>query len=134
MNINELKESKYLTKHDVEPELTATIVGIGKENLAREGDAPEYKYILKFQECKPLLLNSTNGQLAALALGSEETNDWVGKQVTMYNDRTVSFGGKLTGGVRIRPDAVTKYVEATKDETGLAPAQPVDDMNDSIPF
>ena len=125
MNINELKESKYLTKTDVEPELTATITGIGKENLAREGEPPEYKYILIFKECKPLVLNSTNGQLAAMALKSEETDDWIGKQVTMYNDRTVSFAGKLTGGVRIRPDA----------PQGAAPTQPVSDFDDKdIPF
>ena len=119
MHINELKESKYLTKHDVEPELTATITGISKENLAREGEAPEYKYILNFKECKPLVLNSTNGQLAALALNSDETDDWIGKQVTMYNDKTVSFAGKLTGGVRIKPDA---------------PKPEEKDFDDEVPF
>ena len=128
MHIDELKESKYLTKHDVENGLTATITGISKENLGREGEPPEYKYILNFKECKPLVLNSTNGQLAAMAIGSPETDDWIGKQVTMFNDKTVSFAGKLTGGVRIRPDGPTKPVQ-----DGAAPTQPVDDMDD-IPF
>jgi hypothetical protein len=128
MHIDELKESKYLTKHDVEPELIATITGISKENLAREGEPPEYKYILNFKECKPLVLNSTNGQLAAMALESPETDDWEGRQITMYNDRTVSFGGKLTGGIRIRPEA------PNKSSTQAAPTQSVDDMNDDIPF
>lgn len=133
MHIDDLKESKYLTKHDVEPELTATIMGIGKENLARDNDPPEFKYILNFKECKPLVLNSTNGQLTALALGSPETDDWIGKQVTMYNDRTVSYAGKLTGGVRIRPDAPKQSTQKPVQD-GAAPTQPVDQMDDDIPF
>lgn len=132
MHIDDLKESKYLTKHDVENELTATITGISKENLARDNEPPEYKYVLNFKECKPLVLNSTNGQLAAMALKSPETDNWIGKQITMFNDKTVSYAGKLTGGVRIRPDAPGQSAQAQTSEA--ASTQSVDDFKDDIPF
>lgn len=34
-------------------------------------------------------------------LYGEETDDWAGKQVRLYRDETVAFGGKKTGGTRI---------------------------------
>lgn len=67
-----------------------------------QGQPQEMKWIIHFSECKPLVLNSTNGQLIAQALGSPETDDWKGKEIVLYNDPNVSFGGQLTGGVRAR--------------------------------
>ena len=102
MKISELSESKYLKKDDVEPPIKVKITGISKENLARDNEPPEMKHVLQFEGSKPLVLNMTNGQLIALALGSEETNDWIGKEIVLWNDATVSYAGKLTGGVRAR--------------------------------
>ena len=127
MKISQLSESKYLKKEDVQPPLTVTIYGIAKENLAREDEAPEYKYVLNFKEqCKPLVLNMTNAQLIAHVTGSEETDDWVGKQVTLYNDPSVSFAGKLTGGIRVQIPQPTMQTE------NPAPIDPA--FNDKVPF
>ena len=103
MNISELTVSKYLKKEDVTPPVIATISGITHENLAKDGDTPEYKYILQFVEnLKPMVLNLTNGKLIAMVTGSDETDEWVGKKITLWNDPTVSFGDKMTGGIRVR--------------------------------
>ena len=102
MNINDIRESKYLTKNDVEPPIKVKITGISKEDLSKENEPPELKHVLQFEGSKPLVLNVTNAQLIALALGSEETNDWIGKEIVLWNDATVSYAGKLTGGVRAR--------------------------------
>ena len=118
MKISELSESKYLKKDDVEPPIKVKITGISKENLARDNEPPEMKHVLSFMDTKPLVLNMTNGQLIAMALGSEETDDWIGKEIVLYNDPSVSFAGKLTGGVRARG------VKGAKQE----------DPNDDIPF
>jgi len=48
MNINELTTSKFLKKEDVSPPLIVTISGITQENLAKDNEAPEMKYILQF--------------------------------------------------------------------------------------
>lgn len=103
MNINELSESKYLKKEDVQPPLIVTVSGLSKENLAKDGETPEMKPILHFSEAvKPMVLNMTNAKLIAMVTGSEETDDWIGKKVTLWNDPTVSFGEKMTGGIRVQ--------------------------------
>ena len=102
-NVNDLKSSKFLTKNDVEPDVLVTIKSYEQMNVAMESQAPEEKWCLYFKELdKPLVLNMTNGMLVAAITGSEDFKDWIGKQVMLYNDKTVMFAGKLTGGIRVR--------------------------------
>lgn len=101
--IHDLKTSKFLTKADVLKPILVTIAGYQQVNVAMEGAAPEEKYALTFNETeKPMVLNSTNGQLIARITGSEDFDDWIGRKIVLYNDPNISFGGKLTGGIRVR--------------------------------
>lgn len=101
--ISEMMESKYIRKEDVDEDVTVTIVGVKKVNIAREDEEPQMKWLIKFSEFdKPMVLNSTNIQLTARACGSEDTDEWKGKKVVLYVDENVSFQGKLIGGLRIR--------------------------------
>lgn len=103
MNINELRESKFLKRTDVGDGTVVTIAGVEQVNVAKEGAPEEMKWVLHVKEFdKGLVLNSTNGQLIAQALKSEESDDWTGKQIELYDDPSVSFGGKLVGGIRVR--------------------------------
>jgi hypothetical protein len=34
--------------------------------------------------------------------GTDETDEWVGKQCTLYTDPTIMFAGKKTGGLRVK--------------------------------
>jgi len=106
-NVNDLKSSQFLTKEDVEPPIVVTIKGYKEQNVEMEGEPERKKWTLFFHELdKPLVLNMTNGQRIEVITGSPEFDDWIGKKITLYNDRTVSFGRKLTGGIRV-------YVEPT---------------------
>jgi hypothetical protein len=49
-----------------------------------------------------MVLNSTNGQLIARLLGSKNSDDWIGKEIDLYNDPNVTFAGELVGGIRAR--------------------------------
>jgi len=103
MNISELSVSNYLKKEDVMPPVIVTISSITKENLAKENETPEYKYILNFSEAlKPMVLNMTNGELIAMVTGEQDTDNWIGKKITLWYDPTVTFGEKMTGGIRIQ--------------------------------
>lgn len=103
MHVSELKQSKYLKKEDVGAGILVTIKEVCQENVAKEGAEPEYKYIVYFDgHEKGMVLNSTNGQLIAKALKSEESDDWIGHKIVLYDDPNVSFGGKLVGGIRCR--------------------------------
>lgn len=126
-NINQMIESKYLKQSDVDGEVEVTILKIGQLNVAREDQDPELKWAVKFQEFrKPMVLNSTNLQLLAKACDSEESEDWIGKKVTIYADPNVSFGGKLVGGLRVKLPIKTKQVKPAGGH--------FDDMADDVPF
>jgi len=85
-----------------------------------ENEPPEMKFALAFNECaKPLILNTTNVQVIAKILASEETDNWIGKQIVLYDDPNVSFGGRLVGGIRVRAPRVRGAAPAP------APAAPV---------
>jgi hypothetical protein len=124
--ISEMKESKFLKQNDVGNGALMTIAGCEKHNVAMAGADPEMKWCLEFAETdKPLVLNMTNMQLCAKALGSEDTDHWIGKRIVLYTDANVSYGGKIVGGIRVRaPKPGAKLPE---------PAVEVPDDSD-IPF
>lgn len=96
-------QSKYLSKSDVgEDGLVLTIKGFRMETLkSDEGD--EDKMVMHFMEdVKPMVLNRTNAQLLGVATGVKIAGEAKGKQIVVYNDPTVGFGGKITGGLRIK--------------------------------
>ena len=101
--IHEMLESKFLKKEDVGAGVLYTINAVVQKNVAKEGADPEYKWAMCFeQNDKPLVLNSTNIQLCQAVFGSDDTDDWLGKQIVLYTDPNVSFQGKVIGGIRVR--------------------------------
>ena len=101
--INDLKQSKYLTKSDVTPPVLVTIRGYEQVNVAKDGAEPEMRWALHFNELeKPMVVNSTNGQIIASITKSEDFDGWIGQKIVLFNDPNISFGGKLTGGIRCR--------------------------------
>jgi hypothetical protein len=97
------KDSKYLSKEDVgEDGMILTIKGFTMETM--KGDnGEEDKVVMHFEEdMKPMILNRTNSQLISVATGAKVAGDARGKQIIVYNDPTIAFGGKITGGLRIR--------------------------------
>jgi hypothetical protein len=103
MKISELKQSRFLTKEDCDPPICVTIAGVRKENVSPAGEKPDEKWCLLFSEdVKPMVLNSTNGSLIARFLGSDDSDGWTGKTIVLYHDPSVTFAGKLVGGIRVR--------------------------------
>lgn len=141
MKISQMMTSKYLKKDDCDsPPLLLTVNRIKEENVAREDQAEDLKWVMFFDETeKGLVLNTTNLQLAAIAFGSQDTDDWLGKQIVCYHDPNVSFAGKLVGGIRVR--APKRAVPAKSAATHAAKPinvdprpEPFEDMDDDIPF
>lgn len=117
-NVNDLKNSQFLTKEDVEPPIVVTIKGYKEQNVEMENKPERKKWTLYFHELpKPMVLNMTNGMLLKQITGSDDFDDWIGKKVVLYNDETVMFGGEFTGGIRIRAiKAQTQKTEITEPE------------------
>lgn len=139
-NLQDLKSSKFLTKYDVEPPVLVTIKSYEEMNVAMESQAPETKWAVHFHELdKPLVLNMTNGMLISAIIGSEDLDKAIGTKIVLYNDKTVMFGGKMTGGIRVRSaNAVKAAAEAAEklgnhfDGSQPTPADAPED--DNIPF
>jgi len=113
MKIGQLKQSKYLKKEDVGQGVVLTITRMEQQDVSMESEAEDKKPVLFFQESvmnehKGLVMNWTNLQLWAIATGTEETDEWIGKKIELYTDPNVSYQGKLIGGIRIRPAAERK--------------------------
>ena len=103
MNVSELKKSNFLKKDDVGNGALVTIAAVTEENIAKEGAPQEMKWCLHVEEFdKPMVLNSTNGQLIAQITKSEESDNWIGQKVVLYSDPSITYGGKLVGGIRVR--------------------------------
>ena len=104
-SLSDIKNSKFLKKEDVGDGVLLTIRAVDEVNVSKEGAEPEMKWCLHFQEVeKPMVLNSTNAQIIGQFTGIQDNieRDWVGKQVVLYHDPSISFGGKLVGGIRVR--------------------------------
>lgn len=129
-NIREMVDSKYLKQADVDDEVVVTIAKVGKGNIAKEGDEPDFKWMVRFEEFKkPMIINATNIKRLARACKSEETDEWVGKKVVLYVDHDVEFAGNVVGGLRIKEYRNT----TTRTVPGNGSNGPAG-MDDDIPF
>lgn len=129
--INEMAESKFLKKEDVGEGVLMTIVGVNRYNVAMQGAPEESKWCLEFKESeKPLVLNVTNMRLLEGILGSDNTDDWMNKQIVLFNDPSIMYAGKMVGGVRVRASKRPQPAAQSKP----APRQELPCEHDEIPF
>jgi len=115
------KNSKYLSKEDVGEDGTIlTIKGFRMETLKND-DGDDERMVLYFvEDVKPMVLNRTNAQLIGVVTGCSTAGEAKGKQIVVFNDPTVGFGGKITGGLRIKkigaaPAQAPRRADATDD-------------------
>jgi hypothetical protein len=77
---------------------------------------------------KALVCNQVNANLIAEMYGPE-TDNWIGKEITLYVAR-VEFAGKLVDGIRVRlpEDRVPDKIETGRRQSVK------EEMSDDIPF
>lgn len=109
MNINELTSSKFLKKDDFPEPALCTITKVTKENVAKPTEDKKIRGIMFFDGYdKGLVLNATNLKRAAAAFESTDTDDWLMKNIVVYYDPNVEFGGDIVGGLRLRAPKAQK--------------------------
>jgi hypothetical protein len=133
---SEMREKKFLKQTDVGKAVLWTVQGCERVNVAKEGAEPEYKWALNFHESdKPLVLNSTNIQLCERIFSSDNTDDWNGKRLVLYVDPTVSYSGKVVGGIRVRAPKAGTPAAAPPPPPPPPPAPITEELtDDDIPF
>ena len=115
-HVNDLSKSNYIGKSDCKEPTWFTVVGCSKANMAKEGEKPNWEVVLNFHETeKPFILKSTNGQLVHHFTGQGDYEKWQGVRIQLHVDPTISFGGKIVGGVRVK---------AAMNPQGTRPEQP----------
>lgn len=126
-----ISTGKYLKSDSLSEEGSVhKVVSCTEDQLKADDGSMERKWILTLSGLKPLILNATNTRRCVAAFGTAETDDWVGQEIIAYCDPTIEFGGKVIGGVRLRP--------VPKRQPAKAKAAPVPagdgTGDDSIPF
>jgi len=125
MNINDIFPSKYLKASDLKG--TTPTVCISRYEMEQLGD--QKKLVLYFQnKQKGMICNRTNADRIAF-LYSPDTDNWIGKEITIYADM-VSFQGKTMEALRVRPPA-KRNGGAPKPQRIEAPAD--SGFDDEIP-
>lgn len=99
MDINQAFPSKFLKAEDLQGrEVELTIASCVIEQM---GDG-EHKPCLSFRgKEKALVLNKTNANAIIGQMGSDETNDWIGKTIKIYPTQ-VDFAGRQVAAIRVR--------------------------------
>lgn len=121
---SEMIVSKFLRKEDFDEDRVMTIKGVKLEDMP--GDDGQQKWVLYFrEEAKGMALNVTTIRVLEKAFG-DDSDMWIGKRVMVYVDPNVSFGGRVVGGLRLRPP---------KSQVAAKPApEPAGEFEDDIPF
>lgn len=131
-----MAESKFLKRSDVGAGKLLTIETCKQQNVAKKDEAEELKWCLYFAEVdKPLVLNRTNSELIAMISNERNSDNWGGVKVVLYDDPTISFGGKLVGGIRVRAPrgAAAQRPPPAKPPQAQLPEEE-DVQPDDIPF
>lgn len=110
--VREMFPSRFLCKEDVGEGLILTIRDIRQIDVAGESEQPEFRWAIDFVESeRPMILNHTNAIAIKGIFHSADTSKWIGRQIELYEDPTVTiqvpiggvFRQVIVGGIRIRP-------------------------------
>lgn len=102
-DVNEVFGGETIKSADLQGrEFTLTIASVQTKEFEKGN-----KLVIKFVGAKKALIgNRTNSKRIALMYGNN-TDLWVGKQITLYAEM-VEFKGESTWGVRVKPPVVAQ--------------------------
>ena len=115
--------AKYLKKEDIPSPLDTSILWIKEEEVTTPGKGTETRLVLYFDGLKKgLVLNRTNFEKLVELTGTDDCEKWVDTPVQLYVDPDVKYGGKKTGGIRIRkpPSGPTLKLKPSTDSGSIS--------------
>jgi hypothetical protein len=130
MKLSDMYPRRYAIGEDLQGKpITLTIEKIIREKMHPQPNSPEVeKWVAYFKEArKGVVLNRTMAYQMAEFLGSEETDDWIGKRITLYPQPMTVAGRKVTA-IRARAaksapvitEAIpSSLVEEDEDDEGI---------------
>jgi hypothetical protein len=116
-----MTDREYLFAYDLGgQDRTVTIDRVVGGELTGTGGKKSKKPLCYFREVKsgkPLALNATNGKAIAAMYGND-TDEWIGKRVTMFATQT-QMGGETVECIRIRPVIPPASAKSEQREPGV---------------
>ena len=108
------RSTKYLNKDGFQRPLIAVIKSVQEENVSKDGEPRKVRWVCYFDGLeKGLVLNTsicrTLNKLVGLEEDSDDTEAWVGISVEIFNDKSIEYRGKKTGGLRVREPESQPY-------------------------
>jgi hypothetical protein len=98
--------AKYLKKEDITSPVNTSILWTKEEEVTAPGKGTETRLVLYFDGLKKgLVLNTANAEALAEITGTDDYEQWSDIPLQLYVDPDVKYGGKKTGGIRIRKPA-----------------------------
>lgn len=101
MKTSEAFPSKYLKADDLQGrDVAVTIANVSLEDF--DGDrGKESKLVIGFKgKDKKFIVNKTNCKTISKVLGSDETDDWIGKSIVI-GPREIEFNGDVVWSIRV---------------------------------
>ena len=96
--------SEYIKSKDIKAPVTVTMISVEQRSF----DDPEKKakrdvLVVFFKELdQGVVLSKASLKQIIDITGSDETDDWIGKKIVLFNDETVQYMGKRIGGLRFK--------------------------------
>lgn len=114
MKVGTAFPSTYLKADDLEDrDWPVTIKEVKMELVGMPGDQSE-KLTLMFDELdKGIVCNKTNAGVIEKMYGAE-TDDWIGKKITLWPNHDVEFKGEIVSAIRVRSRPVAAIKQPQK--------------------
>ena len=133
VNINNAFPSKYIKSSEVPEEgLTLVIDRVEIEDVDGKG---AHKPVIYFRKAKKgLALNVTNAKKITAILGTADSDEWIGRPITLYQSET-EYQGDTVACIRVRSAKNGATPKAAPKPEPPPQEPPVEDLDDSdIPF
>ena len=104
MKLTEMFPKRFATGEDLQGKaVTLTVQEVNSEKMRPQRNAPEVdRWVLYFKETKKgVILSRTLAYQIAGILGSEDTDRWIGKRITLY-PQPMNVAGKQVVAIRAR--------------------------------
>jgi len=103
MHVDLMFPSRYLKAADfIGKEVKKTIARVRVEKMRMKDGTMAQKYVIEFADTeKMLVLNRTNANAIAEALGTKKAIEWTGKQITLFPTTCDAFG-KTVDCIRVK--------------------------------
>ena len=127
MRKGDVFQSKFLKGDDLKGGTAdVQIESVTMENIGLDDGPQDIKPVMRFTgKEKGMIVNKTNWELLELFLKSDDSDNWAGAHILLWNDPTVMFKGERTGGLRVKGVA---------PGSEPAPPPPPTPTDDNIPF